>query len=68
MYMYTSLNRPHFGYASEVWGETQKSTTAARIVIGLSIFASRNLLSTRRKKSRLKAMFKVEKIILSENK
>lgn len=62
MYMYTSLNRPHFEYASEVWGESQKSTTAVRIVIGLSTFASRNSLSTRRRIARLKAMFKVEKI------
>lgn len=78
--MYTSFIRPHLEYASEVWGgcslaDTEKleqvQLTAARIVTGLSIFASRdslyletgwNSLSTRRKIARLKTMFKVDKI------
>lgn len=80
--MYTSFIRPHLEYASEVWGgcslaDTEKleqvQLTAARIVTGLSILASRdslyletgwNSLSTRRKIARLKTMFKVDKNII----
>lgn len=80
--MYTSFIRPHLEYASEVCGGCsladtdtleQIQLTAARIVTGLSIFASRdslyletgwNSLSTRRKIARLKTMFKVDKNII----
>ena len=52
--MYTSFIKPHLEYASDVWGGSsfskaekleQVQLLAARIVSGLSIFASIRLLS-----------------------
>jgi hypothetical protein len=78
--MYTSFIRPLLEYASEVWGtcitqnESEKlekfQLSAARIVTGLTLLASRNALyfetgweplTYRRKLTRLKTMYKMDK-------
>lgn len=53
MYMYTFFNRPHLEYVSKVWDRCsladsikllQVQLNVARIVTGLTIFASRDYL------------------------